>query len=285
VRPIRRRWRGRRLWTVATATVVALVCTTAVSTELLSSLPREVRAVAAGSIDPSPTTIAIADSDVYGMAQADVDKTMDAIRAMNVRAVRLLIPWAGVEGTQGQLDWSTVDKTVNSAAARQLAVVGVVNSSPMWAVAPGGQYLSGRPASPSVYGDFVAKVASRYQGKIAALEIWNEPNGIQFYTPAPDPAGYVDLLKASYAKVKAVDPSIVVLGGSLGSILDYGCIGDQPTELLDPDVRRGGQGVLRCVVLPSLPLQPEVLRRHAAGRFAPSAVDRDAKHHGGQRRW
>ncbi|WP_149371694.1 hypothetical protein [Mycolicibacterium sp. P9-64] len=236
------RRRGRRLWTVATATVVALVATTAVSTELLGSLPREVRAVAAGSIDPAPTTVAIADSDVYGMTQADVDKTMDAIRATNVRSVRLLIPWAGVEATQGQLDWSTVDKTVNSAAARQLAVVGVVNSSPMWAVAPGGQYLSGRPASPDTYGDFVAKVASRYQGKIAALEIWNEPNGIQFYTPAPDPAGYVDLLKASYAKIKAVDPSIVVLGGSLGSILDYPGSTISPPNFLTQMYAAGAKG-------------------------------------------
>jgi len=81
VLPRRRRRRGRRLWTVATATVVALACTTAVSTELLSSRPREVIAVVAGSIDPAPTTTAIADSDVYGMAQADVDKTMDAIRS------------------------------------------------------------------------------------------------------------------------------------------------------------------------------------------------------------
>jgi hypothetical protein len=222
--------------------VVALVCTTAVSTELLSSRPREVIAVAAGSIEPSPTTIAIADSDVYGMTQADVDKTMDAVRATNVRAVRLLIPWAGVEATQGQLDWSTVDKTVNSAAARQLSVVGVVNSSPMWAVAPGGQYLSGRPASPATYGDFVAKVASRYQGKIAALEIWNEPNGIQFYTPAPDPAGYVDLLKASYAKIKAVDPSIVVLGGSMGSILDYGASAISPPNFLTQMYAAGAKG-------------------------------------------
>jgi hypothetical protein len=222
--------------------VVALACTTAVSTELLSSRPREVIAVVAGSIDPAPTTTAIADSDVYGMAQADVDKTMDAIRAANVRSVRLLIPWAGVEAAQGQLDWSMVDKTVNSAAARQLSVVGVVNSSPIWAVAPGGQYLSGRPASPATYGDFVAKVASRYQGKIAALEIWNEPNGIQFYTPAPDPAGYVDLLKASYAKIKAVDPSIVVLGGSLGAILDYAGSAISPPNFLTQMYAAGAKG-------------------------------------------
>jgi hypothetical protein len=222
--------------------LVGLVCTTAIGGDLAAVYPREVFVAASASIDPSSTTVAIADSDVYGMTQADVDKTMDAIRATNVNSVRLLIPWAGVEARQGQLDWSMVDKTVNSAASRNLAVVGVVNSTPLWAASTGGQYLSGRPASPEAYGDFVAKVASRYQGKIGAIEIWNEPNGVMFYTPLPGPAGYVDLLKASYAKIKAVDPSIVVLGGSLGAILDVVGISISPPKFLTQMYSAGAKG-------------------------------------------
>jgi polysaccharide biosynthesis protein PslG len=222
--------------------LVGLVCTTAIGGDLAAVYPREVFVAASASIDPSSTTVALADSDVYGMTQADVDKTMDAIRATNVNSVRLLIPWAGVEARQGQLDWSMVDKTVNSAASRNLAVVGVVNSTPLWAASTGGQYLSGRPASPEAYGDFVAKVASRYQGKIGAIEIWNEPNGVMFYTPLPDPAGYVDLLKASYAKIKAVDPSIVVLGGSLGAILDVVGISISPPKFLTQMYSAGAKG-------------------------------------------
>ncbi|HEX2212563.1 MAG TPA: hypothetical protein VHH12_03715, partial [Mycobacterium sp.] len=200
--------------------VVGLICTTAISNLAQDRGPRNVIAVATVTIDEAPTTTGIADSDVYGMSQADVDKTMDTLRANNIRAVRLMIPWAGVEPTQGALNWSTIDKTVNSAASRGLAIVGMVNSTPRWAVGPGGKYLSGRPASPGAYGDFVSKFVARYPGKIAAVEIWNEPNAITFYTPAPDPAGYVDLLKAAYPKVKAVDPAIVVLGGAVGSIID-----------------------------------------------------------------
>ena len=203
------------------AVIIGLLCTTVITSDLMrDGRPREVFAAATVSINPAPTTTAIADSDVYGMTQADVDKTMDMLRANNITAVRLMIPWAGVEPTQGALNWSTIDKTVNSAASRNLAVVGMVNSTPRWAVGEGGKYLSGRPASPEVYGDFVAKFVARYPGKIAAVEIWNEPNAITFYTPTPDPAGYVDLLKAAYPKVKAVDPSVVVLGGAIGSIID-----------------------------------------------------------------
>lgn len=222
MRHIRRRRYRRTLRTTAIAVLIGLACTTAISSDLLRTRPRDVTAIATATIDASATTTAIADSDVYGLAQADVDRTMDALRSTGVESVRLFIPWAGVEATQGQLDWSSVDKTVNSAAARGLAVVGIVNSTPRWAVASGGQYLSSRPASPATYGDFVAKVVSRYVGKMSAVEIWNEPNAVTFYTPKPDPAGYVDLLKAAYPRVKAVDPSVVVIGGALAPLVDFG---------------------------------------------------------------
>jgi polysaccharide biosynthesis protein PslG len=215
------------------AVAVGLVCTTAISTDIAHNRrPREVFVTSTVSINPAPTTTGIADSDVYGMTQADVDKTMDMLRASHVTAVRLMIPWAGIEPTKGNLNWSTVDKTVNSAAFRNIAVVGMVNSSPSWAVASGGQYLSGRPASPDVYADFVAKFVTRYVGKIAAVEVWNEQNAITFYSPAPDPARYTDLLKATYPKVKAIDPSIVVLVGGLGALLTFGSLSINPVAFL-----------------------------------------------------
>jgi polysaccharide biosynthesis protein PslG len=225
----RRHGYRRTFLTTVMAVIVGVVCTTTISKDLVHhGRPREVFVAASATIDPAPTTTAIADSDVYGMTQAEVDKTMDTLRSNNIRAVRLLIPWAGVEPTQGTLNWSTVDKTVNSAASRNIAVVGMVNSTPRWAVASGGSYLSGRPASPAVYGDFVAKFVARYPGKIAAVEIWNEPNAVTFYTPAPDPAGYVDLLKAAYPKVKAIDPSIVVVSAGLGSVISFGSLTINP---------------------------------------------------------
>ncbi len=228
----RRRYR-RTILTTVIAMIVGLVCTTTISKDLVHKpRPRDVFVAASATINPDSTTTAIADSDVWGMSQADVDKTMDAIRATNVNAVRLMIPWAGVEATQGNLDWTSIDKTVNSAAARNIAVVGMVNATPRWAVVSGGRYLSSRPASPAVYADFVAKFVQRYVGKIAAVEIWNEPNAVTFYTPTPDPAGYTDLLKAAYPKVKAIDPSIVVLSAGLGALQSFGSLTINPVAFL-----------------------------------------------------
>ena len=225
----RRRGYRRALLTTVLAVIVGLVCTTTISKDLVhKGHPREVFVTAVASINPAPTTTAIADSDVWGLDQAGVDKTMDMIKATNVTAVRLMIPWAGVEATQGNLNWTSIDKTVNSAAARNIAVVGMVNSSPKWAVVSGGQSLSGTPASPAVYADFVAKFVARYVGKIAAVEIWNEPNSVTFSTPKPDPAAYTELLKAAYPKIKAIDPSIVVVSAGLGAIQSFGSLTINP---------------------------------------------------------
>ena len=57
-------------------------------------------------------------------------------------------------------------------------------------------------------------LARRYGSKIAAYEIWNEPNLHTMWAPRPDAARYVSLLRAAYPKIKANDAwSTVVTGG------------------------------------------------------------------------
>ena len=224
---------SRAYLTTAIAVVVAVVCTAVIAVTSSLEKPQRVNVIEAASINPLPTTIGYADADTYGMSQADVDKTAAKWTATKAKTVRVMIPWAGVETIQGRLNWSNVDKVVNAAVAKNIPIMGFINSTPNWAVGPGGRPLSGRPASPEVYGDFAAKVAERYRGKISAYEIWNEPNAVTFYTPAPDPIGYTDLLKAAYPKIKAVDPSATVIGGVLAALVDFGNVTINPVRFLD----------------------------------------------------
>src|SRR3954453_14691325 len=117
------------------------------------------------------------------MSDADMDQTFDTMAATGATSVRLMIPWAGDEPIQNRFDWPKVDRTVEAAAARKMTVIAVVNASPAWAVAPGVPAITGRPASAGRYADFCAKVAARYRGRISAYEVWNEPNGAQFFAP------------------------------------------------------------------------------------------------------
>ena len=74
------------------------------------------------------------------------------------------------------------------------------------------------------YAAFVAALARRYAGRVAAWEIWNEEDATAWWAGGGDPARYAELLKAVYPAVKAADPSAtVVLGGLTGN--DYRFLG------------------------------------------------------------
>ena len=184
------------------------------------------------SIDERPTTVGIADSDLLGLPQAQVVDAVGRMKQLGVTTVRLLVPWAAIEPTPGAYDWSMVDKTVNAVAAQRMSILATLNSPPGWAVVPGQPAIAGRPASPAAFGLFAGKVAEHFRGKVAAYEIWNEPNGSAFFAPAPDPAGYAELLKAAYPSIKAVAPSAVVVAAGLGSVVDYSTLAMDPVKFV-----------------------------------------------------
>jgi hypothetical protein len=209
--------------------------------------PREVKVAESARITPLPTTIGFHDPDIYFMSDAEVNQVFDKMLATNVKSVRLMIPWAGVEQVQNQFDWSKVDRTVNAANGRNMAVLGIINATPAWAVAPNVPPVTGRPASPAQYADFCAKVAARYKGKVSAYEIWNEPNGAQYFAPAPDPAGYTDLLKAAYPKIKLADANATVIGGVVGSVVDWGTWLMNPVTFLQQMYAAGAKNAMDAV--------------------------------------
>lgn len=222
MRGSRRTPRRRIIQRLVAGTTVGVLTTAIVWFALPTLRPREVDVAETARIAALPTTIGFHDPDAYFMNDADVNQTFDKMLATGVKNVRLMMPWAGAEPVQNQFDWTNIDRTVNAAAARNMAVIGIINASPQWAVAAGVPAISGRPASPAQYADFCAKVAARYKGKVSAYEVWNEPNGAQFFAPQPDAPGYTELLKAAYPKIKSADPNATVIGGVVGSVTDWG---------------------------------------------------------------
>jgi hypothetical protein len=76
------------------------------------------------SIIQEPTTIGVADSNLYNQSQADVDRTLDTLQPMGVQNVRIVIPWAGVQPLNRPIyNWANVDRMVDAAAARNMGVL------------------------------------------------------------------------------------------------------------------------------------------------------------------
>ncbi|HTI74449.1 MAG TPA: hypothetical protein VL634_05595 [Mycobacterium sp.] len=190
------------------------------------------------SIVQSPTSIGSADSDLYNRSQADVDRTLDTLQAMGVQNVRIVIPWAGVQPLNLPFyNWANVDRMVNAAAERNMGVLAVLNSTPVWA---SDRYLSGHP-DPNDFAKFAGLVADRYQGEIAAYEVWNEPNALTFWNPV-DPVAYTHLLQAGYTAIKAEDPDALVVGGVVASLFSAGDVTINPQDFVAQMYAAGARG-------------------------------------------
>ncbi|HJW84454.1 MAG TPA: hypothetical protein VJ754_09125, partial [Anaerolineae bacterium] len=76
----------------------------------------------------------------------------------------------------------------------------------------------GPPDDLNAYAQFVGEVVDRYQGKIHAIEIWNEQNIDSEWRTTPQvvsPERYVEMLKLAYQVIKSKDPNIIVISGAL----------------------------------------------------------------------
>ena len=68
------------------------------------------------------------------------------------------------------------------------------------------------------YVDFVSRSLA---GKVAAYEIWNEPDIRYFNTKDATAADYAALLQAAYRTIKSNDPGVTVLGGAIALQTDF----------------------------------------------------------------
>jgi polysaccharide biosynthesis protein PslG len=197
---------------------------------------------ATAAIEESNTTVGFADSNLYFMSPAEIDRTLDEMQAMGANNVRIGIPWAGIEPIPGYYNWSAVDYLVAAATERDIGILAVINTTPSWASQPGAPQFYSEPADPSQFGEFAGLAAERYAGQILAYEIWNEPNAAFFYGPEIDPAGYAELLQAAYPEIKAADPDATVIGGVVGSTITYEDITMNPVDFVEEMYAAGAQG-------------------------------------------
>ena len=150
---------------------------------------------------------------------------LEHFRALGITWIRFDVTWAVVQPSRGgPYHWTRYDNAVAEADRYGLHVDAEAVFSAPWASAPGchAAYGTCRPASPRLYATYAAAIARHFHHGISAEEIWNEPNNVTFWHPAPDPAFYVQMLKDAYTAIKAVDPQMIVVSGGLAPEPDNG---------------------------------------------------------------
>ena len=113
--------------------------------------------------------------------------------------------------------WDKYDEIVDLADEYGLEIIARLSSPPAWSRADGdARGAFAPPDNFTDYADYAVTVAERYKGRVRYFQIWNEPNGNAEWGNQPvDPEGYTRMLCETYARLKAVDPTIVVLAAAL----------------------------------------------------------------------
>jgi hypothetical protein len=153
--------------------------------------------------------------------------------ALHAKIVRAAVPWyvfepvSASEIEPGPL--AALDELVSDAQRRGIRVILTVDATPCWASSAPPALLSScpprggstahawPPQNPADYAAFVAFLAARYGTKLAAIEIWNEPDqSNEGYFAGPEKAQrYAAILRAAYPAIKQANSAVLVLGGSL----------------------------------------------------------------------
>jgi hypothetical protein len=167
------------------------------------------------------------DSAGEGLESPAFDAFLTSFSGANV--VRTGLNWLTIEPTKGTFHWGATDALYSAMIAKGIRPIWILQNAPSWTwssilncltlVCPGMA-----PATAHVGdGAALAAMAAQRYPQSAGIEVWNEPNITEFWKPTPDPGVYTNLLKAVYAAVKKVDPTMpVVLGGLAGSMQTNG---------------------------------------------------------------
>jgi hypothetical protein len=141
-----------------------------------------------------------------------------AARSLGINWLRMFVSWRGLEPARGQINPAVLASYEQGFAGLSPGshVILDIVGTPQWESGSTDEHAP--PANPQDYAEFVAALAHRFSPWVSAYEIWNEEDAPIWWTGAPDPAGYVRLLRAAYPAIKAADPrATVVLGGLTGN--------------------------------------------------------------------
>lgn len=161
----------------------------------------------------------------YGVNMAE-RTNMNLVRDMDFGWVKGFVNWASTEPSKGSYHWDDCDNVVNAAEQYGLKILFRVDHPPAWANGAGG---TAPQTDPNDLGDFMYALADRYKGRVAAYEIWNEPNlNAEWGGRSPAPEYYVEILKTAYDAIKKRDPEAIVVSAGLSTAGEggEGSVGD-----------------------------------------------------------
>ena len=204
---------------------------------------------------------------------------LDQVQIMVFSHVKQIFAWEDIEPGPGEVNLFRADQILGEIEKRHLKLVVRLSDVPDWAHpnAAGEKDVDFIDAPPDPafmedWANYCGTIASRYAGRIAAYQIWNEPNlAREWGNRPPDARHYVELLRSCSDAIRAADPEAIIISSGLSPTGDC-CEIARPDdvylqELYDADFQR----------------HIDVVGMHAPGFSSPDVSPDEAEQNGSQR--
>jgi hypothetical protein len=155
---------------------------------------------------------------------AEIATDLDHLQAVGAKVVWVsaAMEWLMAGGPSGDAAaLGKLDQVVEQTATRGLPLALQLHGMPTWITAASGHTANTwhGPDTAGERANYVAVVhnlINRYgAAKVQWVEVWNEPNIIEFWVQGPNPADYARLLHDIYLDIKGTWPSIKVVGHNM----------------------------------------------------------------------
>ncbi len=155
--------------------------------------------------------------------------------------VRHVSPGPRPSRTPGSIAWGQWDDLLPLAQAAGLQVIAVLDTSPDWARR---DWEADNPYAPPAeldnFARYAGAFAARYGRWIAAYQVWDQPNIAPHWGNGEiNPAGYVAMLRAASAAIRAADPDALIIAGALAPNVEVGGRNLSDVQYLHEIYRRG----------------------------------------------
>ncbi|MEA3341633.1 MAG: cellulase family glycosylhydrolase, partial [Chloroflexota bacterium] len=143
----------------------------------------------------------------------DMAETLRWARGLGVGWVKQQVEWHTIEHGKDDFDWALLDGAVEACDGFGFRLLLGVTHAPDWTRSS--ELESGPPADYAEFGRFMEQLATRYRGRVAAYELWNEPNLTREWRgDTLDAARFVALVAEGARGVRAGDPEALVISGA-----------------------------------------------------------------------
>ncbi len=143
------------------------------------------------------------------------------IQTMVFSHVKQIFAWEDIEPRRGEWNFERADEIVDEIESLGLELVVRLSDAPDWAHTsiPGHKdedFIDAPPDNLDDWANYCETVARRYRGRIAAYQIWNEPNlAREWGNQEPNATAFVELLRACSEAIRAADPQAILISAGL----------------------------------------------------------------------